>query len=159
MFPPVTDGASGQSGLLADPLSTFPSTFGSMRVKEANLKINNHNYRNNNFETQIELYNELRQYQLGNGYVKTQGAAISFNDFTHGMGLHLFDVSRHPSVLNNLPITFTFTGQLINPAGSGIAAGTAVCAPIFLVERYCTAFINISRSEATTDAKDGLVAN
>jgi hypothetical protein len=125
---------------------------GSVSITNCNLKVNSKDLRTSPFQSQLELYNELRQYQLGSGLKTVQGAAISYNDWCYGMNPHLFDVSRHPSVLNNLPIQFTFDGDLVDPTAAG-------CDAIFLVERYQTAFINITRSSATTDVKDGIASD
>jgi hypothetical protein len=68
------------------------------------------------------------------------------------MGLSLFDISGHPTVLSNLPITFTFDGLLDGSANS-------TCQPIFLIERYRTVSLNINNSSASTDAEDGPTIN
>jgi len=46
-------------------------------------------------------------------------------------------------------VTFTFDAKLVDPAAGQVDA-------IFLVERYQTLFLDISRSKATTDVQDGL---
>ncbi len=144
MFPPV--------GSLTSHQSLFLGTVGPCYLDNCNLKINGKVIRRENWMNQYELYNELRQYQLGSGYRTQQGAQISYSDFTHGTRPYLFDVSRHPSVVNNLPITFTFDGRLTDPAGG-------IVDPIFIVERYETLFLNITRSSATTTVQSGLPEN
>ena len=141
MFPPEDS--------LADAESTFPAIMGPVTAKQVTLKLNSSEFRKRPFESQYELYNELRQYQLGSGYSSQQGARITYNDYCHGMNPILFDVSRHPTVLNNLPITFTLDADLLDP-------NAGKCEPIFLVERYRTAVINITRNSAKTDAEDGI---
>ena len=140
MFPPV--------GAISNHLSTFPATMGIVKVKDVNLKINNIKFRSADYETQKELYDELRAYMLGSGYSTTQGAQISYNDFLHGMNPYLFDLSRNPTVRNNLPVTFTFDGKLVGPAGS--------CDAIFLIERYKTVVFNITHNKAEVTDEDGL---
>jgi hypothetical protein len=135
---------------MSDPKSTFPATIGQTRAQNVNLKINGAKFRSEDFENQLELYNELRAYMLGSGYSTTQGAQISYNDFVHGMNPYLFDLSRHPTVRNNLPITFTFDGELVQ---LGV---TAKCDAIFLVERYKTAVFNIMHNKIHVTDEDGL---
>ena len=141
LFPPT--------GALSDPLSTFPATIGQVQLKDVNLLINNTKFRAADFETQKELYNELRAYMLGSGYSTTQGAQISYNDFTHGMNPYLFDLSRNPTVRNNLPVTFKINGKLIS-------ANDTVCDAIFLVERYMTVVFNITNNKAEVTEVEGL---
>lgn len=141
MFPPT--------GALAETISLFPGTVGPCYVDNCNLKINGKEIRQRNWENQVELYNELRQYQLGSGYRTQQGAPISFSDFNHGTRFYLFDVSRHPTVTSNMPCTFTFDGRLHDPAGGDVDV-------IFLVERYETAFIDITRRSVSTTHQSGL---
>lgn len=140
-----------QTGTLAATNNCFPATIGTCYLQDVNLKLNGSTIRKVNYASQRELYNELREYQLGSGYATIGGAAISLNDFMNGVNPQLFDVSRNVSVINNMPITFTFDGKLTDPNSVAVD-------PIFLIQRYKTAFFNISKSSVTTDAWDGLVS-
>jgi len=141
LFPPT--------GALAASDNTFPATVGPCYIQDCNLKVGTVLVKRQNFENQHELYNELRQYQLGSSHRQQQGACISYNDFIHGTRPYLFDISRLTPVINNIPVTFTFDAKLVDPAAGQVD-------PIFLVERYQTMFLDISRSKASTDVQDGL---
>jgi hypothetical protein len=141
MFPPHGD--------LGKETSLFPGTVGPCYMQDCNVKINGKPLRPTNWMNQLELYNELREYQLGSGYRSQQGAQISFSDFRNGTRPYLFDLSRNASVINNLPVTFTLDGRLYDSAGAKVDA-------IFLIERYQTCFLDISRNKATTTVETGL---
>ena len=138
-----------KTGTIAASDNCFPACIGTCYLQDVNLKLNGDTIRKTNYQNQRELYNELREYQLGSGYATIGGGGISYNDFMNGVNPHLFDVSRHQSVINNMPITFTFDGKLTEPNSVAVD-------PIFLVQRYKTAFFNISKSSVTTDTYDGL---
>ena len=142
LFPPT--------GAISSPLSTFPATIGRAGIKDVSIRINGSILRKEKYESQLELYNELREYQLGAGYSTQQGGRISYNDFCQGVNPYLFDLSRHPSVINNMPVTLTFDSTIFE-ASAGVVDAT------FLVERWQTAVFNITKSKAETDVEDGLL--